>query len=223
MHGASDNPSPALGRKPPRDSRPVGWRSARSRWVRVLVLALVICGQVAPLGQVAVRAAAPESPEAIQRRQSQMKFAYLYSFGVFTRWPAGAFDSTGGKFVIGVLGESPFGDDLNRIALTKKIQTKEIVLKKLSATEEPPTCHMVFFLGGVPAETERIVMEKLKGKPVLLVGEGKDFLNQGGVLRFFLDGAVVRFELSPTSAAKQQLTIDPRLAKLGQVQAKPHP
>ena len=40
----------------------------------------------------------------------QVKAAYLFNFGQFVEWPAAAWDSLSAPFVIGIVGEDPFGE-----------------------------------------------------------------------------------------------------------------
>lgn len=42
----------------------------------------------------------------------QLKGAYLYNFAKFIEWPPKAFEDGKVPFIIGVLGDNPFGGDL---------------------------------------------------------------------------------------------------------------
>src|ERR1700681_3665474 len=44
----------------------------------------------------------------------QVKAAFLYNFAKFVDWPAEAFGSSGAPFVIGVVGDDPFGGALDQ-------------------------------------------------------------------------------------------------------------
>lgn len=155
--------------------------------------------------------------EAASRKEYQVRYAYLYSFALMTKWPDEAFLSTGDDFVIAVVGETPYRSDLNRVAETKKIRERSIRIVNVDATGAIPPCEVVYFPELVPAPQREALLRQLRGKPVLTVGEAAGFATNGGVIRFFLEEDNVRFELNPTAAAAQQLAVDPRMTKLAKV------
>ena len=57
----------------------------------------------------------------------------------------------------------------------------------------------------------RELRDRLKGVPVLTVGETEDFLDQGGIINFMLKGQSIRFEISVLSAQSAGLKLDARL------------
>ncbi len=44
----------------------------------------------------------------------QVKAVFLFNFGQFVEWPKDAFDTPQAPFVIGILGDDPFGQDAGR-------------------------------------------------------------------------------------------------------------
>ena len=71
-------------------------------------------------------------------------------------------------------------------------------------------CH-ILFVASSERRRWRDVRQRLKGAPVLTVGEFDDFLDQGGVINFLLKGQLVRFEISLESAKAAGLRLDARL------------
>lgn len=194
---------------------------ASARWRRrgvVVTLAGLLA--VAALYCTPPRLAAQDAvvaTEASSRKEFQVRYAYLYSFALMTKWPDETFRSTGDEFVIAVVGETPYRSDLNRVAETKKIRERNIRIVDVASAGAIPPCQVVYFPELVPPAQREALVRELRGKPVLTVGEAAGFANSGGVIRFFLEADNVRFELNPTAAAAQQLAVDPRMTKLAKV------
>src|SRR5262249_22257178 len=90
---------------------------------------------------------------------------FVYKFTQYIEWP-----SKNGDFIIGVVGNSPITSELEAIAASKKVDTRNIVVKKLSASSDLSTCHMVFVSEGQSSSLAAI-SAKLQGKPTLIVSE----------------------------------------------------
>jgi hypothetical protein len=55
------------------------------------------------------------------------------------------------------------------------------------------------------------ILEKLKGLPVLTVGENDQFLSQGGVVNFVKKDANIRLEINLDAARQSKLKISSKL------------
>ena len=58
---------------------------------------------------------------------------------------------------------------------------------------------------------------KVECTPTLTVGESNDFIEQGGLVRFYVDGGTVRFEINRESADRSGLRISSRLLQLARI------
>jgi hypothetical protein len=45
----------------------------------------------------------------------QVKAAFLFNFTKFVEWPDGSFDAPQAPIVVGIIGDDPFGNDLERM------------------------------------------------------------------------------------------------------------
>jgi hypothetical protein len=59
-----------------------------------------------------------------------VKAAYLFNFAKFVEWPKGTFGGNTEPILIGVLGEDPFGEDLDRTIDGKSVNGHTIRLKR---------------------------------------------------------------------------------------------
>ena len=104
------------------------------------------------------------------RREYNVKAVFLYSFGRYVDWPPAAFTGTSQQFVIGIVGDDPFENALNRIAAKRTISNRKIAIKKFDTIDEYQPCHIVFVSRGLSPEEQQRVTTQLAGHPVLLVG-----------------------------------------------------
>ena len=134
-------------------------------------------------------AEAPEYPEY------DIKADLLRKLACFTDWPSNAFASTNAPLVVGVVGRDPFGPALDETFSGKTVNGRSIVVKRLNAGQDLKQCHLLF----VPASEkrrERDLLDKLKGAPVLTVGESDDFLDHGGAVQLLIRDKSVRFSVN---------------------------
>jgi hypothetical protein len=178
-------------------------------------------GLIAILSALAIlsapRAAAAQDVEVLlPEKECQVKYALLYSFGLLTTWPPQTFDPPDtGPFVIGVLGTKPFPEYLARIAETKKVQNRPIVIRRFKAPDEVGGCHLLYVTNAVAPEAEQAVVRRLAKQPVLVVTErATDSEPSGATIQFLIEQGAVKFLLNTEAAKSHQLQIDPRLVKL---------
>jgi hypothetical protein len=161
----------------------------------------------------ALAAAQPPSPPPGPARRAPeyaLKAAFLYNFTLFVEWPE---ETKNVPLVICVLGEDPFGSILPDSLRGKMVRKREVRSAVVSTREELLSCAVVY----VPATAgarERKLLTHLAGRPVLTVGESDDFLDDGGVLRFFFEGEKLRFEASAEAARRSGVRVSAQLLDL---------
>lgn len=174
-------------------------------------------GAMALGGGVSVLPAQPEDASSDAIREYAIKAAYLYQFGRYVQWPASAFADSQSPLVIGILGQAPFGDTLEEITRTKRIEGRPIAIRQFASMAEYKPCHILFVTASAgPAQTTAAI-ETARKSPVLLVGEESGFLQQGGVVNFFLDENRIRFEVNMEAAQQKQLKISSKLLSLAKI------
>ncbi len=119
----------------------------------------------------------------------KVEAAYLRNFAHYIRWPAGAFAQDSMVWHIGVLGPDPFGGVLEATFEGRTEQGKPFQVHRADRLEDLPPCQIVF-IALKDARQRRAVLSALRDKPVLTVGEARNFLNEGGMIRFEVDHRV---------------------------------
>ena len=178
----------------------------RIRWVfRTAALFCAVLGTAVPQ-------AAPQSSPS----EYQVKAAFLYNFAKFVEWPGGTFASPSSRFKFCVFGEDPFGKALDDALLGKKVAEHPVELLRARKLSDLDGCQVVF-IGSSESGHLPDAVERLRGRNVLLVGEGEEFAGAGGTIQFFLQDNRVRFAINPDAASRAGLKISSKLLALASV------
>jgi hypothetical protein len=145
----------------------------------------------------------------------QVKAAFLFNFVKFIEWPAGSFRDNGGRIRLCVLGENPFGAELERIVAGKSVNGRTLEVIHLNQADRSSHCQ-VLFVGFTQGGVLRKVLAELRGESVLTVGESPEFIRQGGAIRLLLLDNRVRFEINLEAAEQARLKISSKLLALAQ-------
>ncbi len=163
--------------------------------------ALAICGAGSPI------AAAAASPEY------EAKAVFLFHFAQLVEWPEQAFAQPDSPFVIGILGQDPFGSVLDEKARGETIHNRRILVKRFRRPEDLAACHVLFICR---SEQNRLpqILSRLGGASTLTVAETDQFVRGGGMVRLKWLEPKVRFDVGPRAAEKAGLRIKADLLEL---------
>ena len=144
----------------------------------------------------------------------KLKAAFIYHFSQFVDWPTTAYANADAPFVIGVLGDSPFGGDLEQTIHGKLIGRRPLVVKEFhSLTEVANNCHILFISS---SEQKRLpeILVGLGRAGILTVGESDNFGEGGGMIHFVMEGAKIRFRVNETATQRAGLKVSAKLLSL---------
>lgn len=142
----------------------------------------------------------------------QVKAAFLFHFGQFVDWPAEAFHDASAPLTYCTLGEDLFRGALETSLNGKSIGSHPLRIRHLTQTREAAGCQVLFL--AVEEKSVGETLERLKGLPVLTVGDSKQFAQEGGMIGFCLEDNKVRFEINLGAAEQAGLKIRARLLTL---------
>jgi hypothetical protein len=144
----------------------------------------------------------------------QVKAAFLVNFTKYVEWPEKAFTNATAPFIIGILGEDKFGQDLSQMLQNKTINGHPLLMKHFQSDQQPDTrCH-ILFIGLKEKRPTQEVLDNLCAAPVLTVGESDSFLSQGGVINFVLKDKKVRLQISLEASDAANLKISSKMLGL---------
>jgi hypothetical protein len=163
-----------------------------------------------PAGVALLFLLASFNSSARQVGEYEEKAAFLLNFAKFVEWPPKAFQDANAPFVIGIVGDDPFGGALPQIVKGQTAQRRRIEIRHYKVAEDCGGCHLLFLSRPVAAQSEEI-LQRLKGQPVLTVSEQENFVRQGGTIGFVVVGKSVRFDINAKAAAAANLKISSKL------------
>ena len=148
-----------------------------------------------------------------QLTESKLKAAFLFNFAKFVEWPPTAFAATNSPITIGILGENPFGGDLEAIIRDKTINNRTIVIKPMLSITEATNCQMLFISASVKSRIPEMI-SGLGAATILTVGDTDRFTERGGMINFVKEGNKIRFEINDVAAKRAGLKISSKLLSL---------
>jgi hypothetical protein len=154
------------------------------------------------------RAAPPPTPPT----EYQIKAVFLFNFAQFVEWPESAFHDAQAPLVIGVLGEDPFGAQLDEAVRGEKIGQRLLLVRRYRRVDEIAECHILFISGSEAVRFDTDIA-KLKGRSLLTVSDTDTFNRRGGMVRFFTENNKIRLRINVAAAKAAGLVISSKLLR----------
>jgi len=157
--------------------------------------------------------ALPAQPAA---KEYEVKAAFLFNFTRFVEWPPAAFSSAANPFVIGVLGENPFGTYMESIVEGEKVNGHPVTVAYYKTAAEIKTCHILFVSQG-ESKKLGLLINDLNSRSILTVSDAGGFLKSGGMIRLFSRDSKIKMEVNVGASKAGNLVISSRLLKLAEI------
>jgi len=150
---------------------------------------------------------------AEQAPEYEVKAEFLEHFTRFIDWPAG---DPPPRFVIGVVGRSPFNGFLERIAAKRKIKGRAIEIRYVNDVAQIDACQLLFIAN---SERERLkkILTRAQSKAILTVADSDGFATAGVMINFYTSGDTIRFEINETAVERSGLKMSSKLLKLARL------
>jgi len=168
-----------------------------------LALTLAAFALVSPLG-------------AQGTREYDPKAVFLFNFATFVEWPDEPAPVEGDSFVIGILGDDPFGPVLEQVIAGEAVKGMPLVVRRFQSIEEAKQARILYI--SVPAARLPEVVAGLRGLPILTVSDNPQFLAAGGIVGFST-GARVELHINAEAARRAKLTISSKLLRVAKLHA----
>lgn len=144
----------------------------------------------------------------------QLKAVFLFNFAHFVEWPPGALAEGNTPFVIGVLGQDPFGGSLEEAVRGETVNRHPLVIERYPDVTRLRNCQILF----IPAaELPHLaqVLEAVRGRSVLTVTEGP--APRGVVIALLKDDSHIRMRIDLAAAKANSLTISSKLLRPAEI------
>ena len=169
-------------------------------WLTGVVVVLALLS-----GQAKEREPAPRDP-------NEIKAACLRNFAHYVTWPTNAFTTGDSHWNIGILGDDPFGDVLEKTLKGRTEQERPFAIFRADTLDKLPSSQIVF-IAYKDAAKRRAALNILKNQPVLTVGDAPEFLQEGGIIRFQVTDRV-EMSINLDQARAVSLTIPTKMLEV---------
>jgi hypothetical protein len=161
-------------------------------------------------------AALPVEPASQPARPTEyeVKAVFLERFARFVEWPDEP--APGHPFKIVVVGPDPFGGLLEQVYGRRTIRSRPVEILHAAGPADVGDCDLLFAGSAMARRAEELV-ELLRGRPVLLVGDAPGFVQSGFHLAFFVEQDTVRFAAGPQAFRRSGLKVSYLLMQVARV------
>jgi hypothetical protein len=145
----------------------------------------------------------------------QIKIAYLFNFAKFVDWPEDAFANSDSPFVLGILGDDPFGSAIDAVK-GKTVNGRKLLTNYYKDVRDISACQ-ILFISSSESENLLPILRFLRHSKILVVGDTEGFAEQGGVVNFITQNNKVSFEINIDAANRAGLKISSKLLSLAKI------
>jgi len=146
----------------------------------------------------------------------QVKAVFLFNFTHFVEWPADAFAGPAAPFVIGVLGQDPFGAALDEAVRGETVNGRPLVVQRYSGVGDLKPCQILFIDRSIDGEMEK-ALASLGHQRTLTVSDLDSATPRAVIIRFLNENQKIRLQINVDSARNAGLTISSKLLRPAQV------
>ncbi len=144
----------------------------------------------------------------------QVKAAFIFKFATYVQWPTPA--PAAKPFVIGILGDDPFGSDFEEIVRGQMVQTRPVVIARFRTIEEVTSCD-ILFISASERDDLRWILAQLREAPVLTIGDLDQFAERGGMIHLTSEGNRIRFNVNVAALKRARLKAASQLLRLATI------
>jgi hypothetical protein len=146
----------------------------------------------------------------------QVKAVFLFNFGQFVEWPAASWESPTEPFVIGIVGDDPFGSTIDHVVRGEMLGARPLVIKRFADASQITDCN-ILFVGRNDAGELSGALAAVRGRHVLTVTDIDGAERAGAIIVLFNENNRIRMRINLAAARAQQLVISSKLLRPAQV------
>ena len=142
--------------------------------------------------------------------ETQLKAAFIFNFIKYITWPEEVEQSAHGLKLC-ILGQDASNEDLHQLA-DRKIRSLTLSLEMIDSAAEIESCDLIYVSSPVQ---DKAVIDYARKKAILTIGNGEDFVEDGGIISLLQERSRIRFDINLTQAKESHLQISSKLLQLG--------
>ncbi|MDM8536958.1 YfiR family protein [Desulfobacterales bacterium HSG17] len=146
-------------------------------------------------------------------KEYSVKAAFTLNFARYAKWPDGSFAEKSSPCLLQVVGDRSIEQVFQTVS-GEKIGSRKLMVNLGDNSHDTGIFHMIFICRSVNPSDVSQILASVKGKPVLTIGEKKEFIKQGGMINFFTKNERLYFEVNMDILRQQNVKLSSRLLKL---------
>ncbi len=149
--------------------------------------------------------------QTVSAQMAQFKALYIYNFAKNVGWPEG---DSGKDFIITVIGDNEMATELEKLAKTRKVGTRSVVIKQ-APTAAAAEASQIVFLGSSKSSQISTLAAAQGTNKALLVSDKQGQCNSGAAICFMPVDGKLQYEISNRNIKKAGLNIAAKILQLG--------
>jgi len=146
----------------------------------------------------------------------QVKAVFLFNFAQFVEWPAGTFANPETPFVIGVLGQDPFGSQLDDVVRGETVDKRPMEVRRYRNIGELHDCNILYIGRSESPELSQI-LAAVRGRSILTVSDAQEADQKGVMIQLVTDRNRIRMRINVVAARAGSLTISSKLLRPAEI------
>lgn len=159
-----------------------------------------------------MHAGATAQDQAAEQR-GKVEAAFLRNFARYVTWPPASFASERSPWFVCILGDDHFDDTLEKTFLGRTEQGRPFEVVRATRGPDSLAACQIVYVGYDSTSKRRAVLNELKSKPVLTVGDAPRFLEEGGIIRL-IAGERIEMSINLDQARAVSLAIPAKMLEV---------
>ena len=151
--------------------------------------------------------------ESTANLEYHVKAGFLGNFAKFIQWPATFFPKADSPYILGIVGEDPFGTIIDQAVEGFTVGDRPMLVRRFRDAMSLKFCHILFISRSQKAHLDDILAQ-LRETPTLTVSDMENFCEKGGMINFILIDNNIRFAINASASKKAGLKLSSSLLSL---------
>lgn len=175
-------------------------------------------GRILLLVTVGIALAARPGPgysQEVEYDEYQVKAAFIHNFPKFIAWPEAKPVGAAAPNALCILGDDPFGANLEGIP-EADVPGNELVVSQIRSLTDIRGCRILYISSSEKGRLKQII-EACAGFPVLIVADTEGWARSGVMINFYIEEEMVRFEINHEALLRAGLKASAKLLKIARI------
>jgi hypothetical protein len=157
----------------------------------------------------------PLSLRAQVARDKAIRAVLLFHIAQLTEWPTNAFTSDQEPFVLGVVGEDPFGEILEGTVDKETVRGRRIVIERYRTAADIQNPHLLF-ISSSESRSLGTILRRIDEKPILTVADVERAEQRGVMVHLYWEDNRAKMIINQAAVASKKFVMSPRLMAVAQ-------